>query len=106
MTDQPDEAFAEAWQCVLRARTASPTQLPALAARITDALERDPGCSGSILRLAVAHRMAYLLLALAEAAHAAHTGPLDRLAAAAVAEQDELEECWEEPEDDDEQLPA
>ena len=108
MAEHPDRAFAEAWECVLRARTASPPKLRALAARISAALERDPTCSAMILRLAVSHHLAYRLVALADAAPPGAPGVLYRLAAAAEAEQEARDDCWEEPEldDDYDELPA
>jgi hypothetical protein len=108
MTENDDAAFAEAWDCVLKARTAGSKQLPVLARRLADALGRDPRCGATIMRLAVVHHLASRLEMLAEAAPPNDGGVLHRLAAVARSEQDQDDlDCWEPEEDwDDGEIPA
>jgi hypothetical protein len=107
--ERHDDPAAQAWACVLQARTPGSKQIPALARRLTDALEREPRCGSVILRLSVAHRLAYRLELLADAAPPNRGGPLHRLAAVARAEQDELDEVWDELDEEDfdgDEMPA
>jgi hypothetical protein len=61
-----------------------------------------------VMHRAAADGLVHRLWRLADAAPIDRHGPLDRLAAAASAAREELDDCWEAEEEDDEEdeLPA
>jgi len=106
------EAVAVAWDCVVQAERASGEQLNELAVRLADLLVEEWLAGDFVMRRAAEDRLVHVLWRLADAAPIDRKGPIDRLAAAAQAARDELDELdvpddyWEDDEDEDDDLPA
>jgi len=95
----------DAWDYVLRARTASASELRELAIRVTDAIEQEPVCSSLLMLRAVTQRLGRNLRLLADAAPPDRTGPLHRLSAVVDQQIEEQDDCyWDSLEYDDERL--
>lgn len=106
MDQHNTDVIRDAWDCVLRARSADAVEQRALALRLTDLIEQERDCSSMLRHRAVIERQGASLRLLADAAPPDRCGPLHRLSAVVDEEIDELDDYfWDEPEDEDDELP-
>lgn len=112
MDSDSSEAIAVAWNCVVQAERASRKQLKELAVRLADVLVEEPVAGAYVMSVAAVDGLVHRLWRLADAAPIDRYGPIDRLAAAAQAVREELDafdepdDCWEDDEDEDNELSA